>query len=311
MPWSLLAVGAGLVVAVVVGDRLRSAAAEGPPATTPLSFSGTLTEGGVPADGSRDLTIRLFDAEEGGTAVCSTTAAGATVRAGRFRVSLQHPECADVVAANPELWVEVVVGGAALDRMKVGAVPFALEAGRAISAAGSLEQQLLALVPSGSILPYAGPLDADHPVPRGYLACDGASYARDAHATLFAAIGTAWGAADATHFNVPDLRGRFIRGRDAGTRRDPDVATRTACSIGGNVGDGVGSLQGYASVTHRHISGAMYNVTRYPYGYESIGTFDSLPTAGGTSDQFSPFTSNTGGNETRPINAAVNYVIKI
>lgn len=49
-------------------------------------------------------------------------------------------------------------------------------------------------------------------VPTGWLLCDGASYLRTAYAALFALIGTTYGAADGTHFNVPDLRGRMILG---------------------------------------------------------------------------------------------------
>lgn len=45
-------------------------------------------------------------------------------------------------------------------------------------------------------------------LPTGYLFCDGASVLRASYPNLFAAIGTAWGSVDGTHFNVPDLRGR-------------------------------------------------------------------------------------------------------
>jgi microcystin-dependent protein len=49
-------------------------------------------------------------------------------------------------------------------------------------------------------------------VPPGYLYCDGASYLRADYPGLFAVIGTAFGAVDATHFNVPDYRDREPRG---------------------------------------------------------------------------------------------------
>lgn len=44
--------------------------------------------------------------------------------------------------------------------------------------------------------------------PDGWLLCDGASYLRADHPELFTAIGTKYGTADGTHFNVPDFRGR-------------------------------------------------------------------------------------------------------
>jgi microcystin-dependent protein len=63
------------------------------------------------------------------------------------------------------------------------------------------------LIPTGAITQFAGSA-----APNGYLLCDGTSYTRTAQAGLFAVIGTAYGAADSTHFNVPDMRGFFPRG---------------------------------------------------------------------------------------------------
>lgn len=46
--------------------------------------------------------------------------------------------------------------------------------------------------------------------PSGYVLCDGTSYLRaGTMAALFAVIGTRYGAADGTHFNVPNMLGRF------------------------------------------------------------------------------------------------------
>lgn len=53
--------------------------------------------------------------------------------------------------------------------------------------------------------------------PSGYLKANGAAISRTAYANLYAAIGTSYGVGDgATTFNVPDLRGEFIRGFDDG-----------------------------------------------------------------------------------------------
>ena len=51
--------------------------------------------------------------------------------------------------------------------------------------------------------------------PPGWLLCNGASYLRTDFPGLFTAIGTTWGAADGTHFSVPNLTNRFTMG--AGT----------------------------------------------------------------------------------------------
>lgn len=70
----------------------------------------------------------------------------------------------------------------------------------------------LALVQAGEIAFFARST-----APAGYLKANGAAVSRAAYATLFAAIGTTFGAGDgATTFNLPDLRGEFLRGFDDG-----------------------------------------------------------------------------------------------
>lgn len=57
--------------------------------------------------------------------------------------------------------------------------------------------------------------------PSGYLECNGAAVPRNTYGALFSRIGTTWGAGDgSTTFNVPDLRGEFIRGWDHGKGTD-------------------------------------------------------------------------------------------
>ena len=54
--------------------------------------------------------------------------------------------------------------------------------------------------------------------PIGWLECDGSAVSRETYATLFAAIGTTWGAGDgSTTFNLPDLRGRAPIGAGTGS----------------------------------------------------------------------------------------------
>jgi microcystin-dependent protein len=48
--------------------------------------------------------------------------------------------------------------------------------------------------------------------PAGWLLCDGSSVLRATYPRLFAAIGTAFGNVDGTHFNLPDMGGRFPTG---------------------------------------------------------------------------------------------------
>jgi phage-related tail fiber protein len=190
-------------------------------------------------------------------------------------------------------------------------------------------------IPSGSLQAFAGST-----APAGWLLCDGSAVSRTIYGALFSAISTAWGYGDnSTTFNLPDLRGRFLRGRDAGIARDPDRATRTAANTGGNTGDAVGSIQGVAtkipntsfttaaqalsggnaiSVGHSHGTYTQTTVFSYP-GVPSWGPSDgSYGTFGGGDHGHSvtgtcpASTVNGGGDsETRPLNANVNYIIKI
>ncbi|MFT5668872.1 MAG: microcystin-dependent protein [Vicingaceae bacterium] len=146
---------------------------------------------------------------------------------------------------------------------------------------------------SGSIITYAG-----SNLPTGYLLCDGSAVSRTTYANLFAAIGISWGTGDGiTTFNLPDLRGRFLRGVDAGSGRDPNSATRTSTN-GGNSGDNVGSLQTDEYKSHAHD---MPTSTILMDAGSSLGTYIQTGTTP---------TSAAGGAETRPINAYVSYLIQ-
>ena len=71
---------------------------------------------------------------------------------------------------------------------------------------------LSGMVPSGAVMYFAG-----QTAPSGWLKANGAAVSRTAYAALFAAIGTTYGAGDgSTTFNLPDLRGEFMRGWDDG-----------------------------------------------------------------------------------------------
>jgi microcystin-dependent protein len=184
------------------------------------------------------------------------------------------------------------------------------------------------LMPAGAILAYGGT-----GAPAGWLPCDGASCLRADYPELFAAIGTAFGAADGTHFNLPDLRGRFLRGVDGGSGRDPDKAGRTAMAPGGNGGDAVGSVQGDATRrpdsalttdsqgSHDHktwgsqSAATTFGVDNYGgSGHAAAGSANFAYTAADprtSADGAHGHTVTGGGdNETRPLNAAVSFIIK-
>lgn len=65
--------------------------------------------------------------------------------------------------------------------------------------------------PPGTPRDHHGPVGT---IPNGWLLKDGSSLLRSAYPALFAVIGTLYGAADGTHFNLPDERGRVAVGLD-------------------------------------------------------------------------------------------------
>lgn len=169
-----------------------------------------------------------------------------------------------------------------------------------------------ALYPIGSVLPYAGPITPTTEaalVAKGFLPCDGRALGvtDPQYEALRQVLGTSYGGTKTT-FCVPDYRGLFLRGTDGGAGVDPDAATRTApqptMDVPGNTGDKVGSMQAGGLQAHTHTytsSGGDYHIINKG-GLQTPGVFKENGTTTAS-------TASTGGAETRPRNAAVNFVI--
>src|SRR5687767_9072236 len=72
------------------------------------------------------------------------------------------------------------------------------------------EDWIAAAMPVGTVLPFAG-----SSAPTGWLFASGAAVSRTTYSELFGIIGTTYGTGDgSTTFNLPDLRGRVVAGRD-------------------------------------------------------------------------------------------------
>jgi len=100
--------------------------------------------------------------------------------------------------------------------------------------------------PAGVIMPYAGSSE-----PSGWLFCSGNAVSRTTYSGLFSAIGTTYGPGDnSTTFNLPDLRGRVIAGRD-------DMGGSAALRVtdsGSNANSGIaGTTLGANGGTQTHI----------------------------------------------------------
>lgn len=163
----------------------------------------------------------------------------------------------------------------------------------------TVQQSIPAAIPVGTIVPFAG--DANS-VPDGWKLCDGSEISRNDYAALYAVIGIKWGAGNmGDTFNVPDLRGRFLRGVDKSAGVDPDAGSRTQLFTGGNTGDAVGSYQ--ADETKEHDHNVTVNL--------STGCHSGADWCGTANWGVSTYTTTKyGGSETRPVNASVNYIIK-
>ena len=165
-----------------------------------------------------------------------------------------------------------------------------------------MSQNNVQLVITGSLMMWAGPT-----APGGWRECDGSAISRTDYQQLFNIIGTSYGAGDGTTtFNLPDLRGEFVRGWDNGRGVDP--------------GRQLGTNQDSANKSHTHgISD--------PGHRHSVNVLSDANTPGvdgpGDNNDGSNVDKNTttvttgisinsaGGSEARPRNVTVMYIIKI
>lgn len=169
-----------------------------------------------------------------------------------------------------------------------------------------------AAVPVGSIFCFGGPT-----TPPDFYLCDGTAFSKVDFPDLFAAIGhthTRPEFATGQYFNIPDLRGMFVRGHDYDRGLDPEPGGRL-----------LGSAASFKTA-----------MPTLPFGTSQAGKhghttfFWSAPLSGAGSSAFlaaSPLgnsynlpTSSAGEHshdivggdaETCPVNVALNYIIKI
>lgn len=200
----------------------------------------------------------------------------------------------------------------------------------AVTTAKILDANVTAAKLAPDVVPYLSPVGAvsafaGTSAPSGWLLCDGSAVSRTTYSALYAVTSIAFGQGDGTTtFNVPDLRGRFVRGIDGSADRDPNKADRTAMNTGGNTGNALGSVQGGATAlpntafttddpgTHTHTY-SQPTVTA-----TSGNTFSASPTQDrtfpsgntGASGAHTHEVDGGGDDETRPINAYLNYIIK-
>jgi hypothetical protein len=209
----------------------------------------------------------------------------------------------------------------------------------------------LAICPTGTVFAFAGTA-----APNGWLLCDGSAVSRTVYSQLYSVVANSNGSGDGTTtFNVPDFRGRFLRGVSGSTSNDPDRTLRIAMASGGNTGNAVGSVQGIATSVSSGNQGSTKATTGLGNSASGVsggtnttgnhahsitrpnmwgnGTAGNTWGSGWNNDNVNlgnvAHGSDTQGNhshsisgtadaqpisgdlETRPVNAYVNYIIKV
>ena len=160
------------------------------------------------------------------------------------------------------------------------------------------------LAPAGVVLPFAGST-----APTGWLLCFGQAVSRTTFASLFAALGTTYGAGDgSTTFAVPDLRGRIPGGKDnmGGTQ-----ALRLTSGGSGVDGTTIGAVGG--AQTHTLTTA---QIPAHAHGYVGGSNAAGSGTVGAAGQSANGYVMNTlnagsdaAHNNTQPT-IVLNYIIK-
>lgn len=184
------------------------------------------------------------------------------------KVTLDHTADLTGVASTTRIWASSTGNAAGKPKMRRGT--------------GNIEYLG---VPPGTVIAYAGP---SVPI-EGYLVANGQAVSRTTYADLFDVIGTTYGIGDgSTTFNLPDITGRVIAGKEAS-------ATRLTSSFGPD-----GGTLGASSSTQ-----AITLVTANLPAYTPAG---SVSVTGGSISATTTGISATIGNQGGGGSAALNTI---
>lgn len=277
------------------------------------------TDGVLLSDAEIVLRISLYPGQQAATPSWSEIHKVHTDYSGSFGVNVgkgvREPNCVgakytDVNFSTVYYWIKIeVLEGDVFREISFSQLPSSPYSEVAYNAT---------LFPAGMIVPFAGPVEN---IPNGWVLCDGAALSRSTYSNLFSAIGVCWGTGDGTStFNIPDLRGMFLRGVSGESGNDPDAESRILLSDkGGNSGNNVGSYQGDAI---RNITGAFTSGSMTPNGNSGFVSKVDIIHCGGGQDgdcwdsrlvkyNFDASAVVPTGGDNHPKNVYVNYIIKL
>lgn len=189
-------------------------------------------------------------------------------------------------------------------------------------------------VPAGTIVAFTGSVD-----PKGWLICDGRELDLPRFEKLYAVIGTQFGSSGPYTFNIPDLRGAFLRGTGTNPTypeysgaslnttqthatqvhhhgiTDPshnhgitDPSHRHVQSGSGSVNEGI-AVAASANVQNDGTSYTSYSYTGITINDASTGITVNDLTVSDTYVAGAP-PVRVDNKETRPFNMGINWIIK-
>lgn len=184
-----------------------------------------------------------------------------------------------------------------LTRVSAGVI--AVE-GQTLATQAYVTSSLGSATPAGALIPFAGTTE-----PSGWFFCVGQSLSTTTYAALFAAIGYTYGGAGAT-FNIPDLRGRVIAGKDDMGGSSANRLTGLSGGVNGDTLGGTGGAETHTLTINEMPSHNHSTPTNDGSGNTSAGIGSVASNSAGT-------TGNRGGdlphNNVQPT-IILNYIIK-